>query len=124
MGMIGGYLYAPFWRFVLFSILVTLDLAWKTCITDPFPFLIYWRTPAEKIVMARELFIVTSIAMSQIGPFFFPVDSRSLKDLILELETLSHKELENSISRIMRIYGPYSQKGSGKAISSLYLHHI
>jgi hypothetical protein len=117
IGMIGGDMYAPFWRFVLFSILVTLDLAWKTCITDPLPYLIYWRTPAEKIIMARELFIVISIAMNQIGPFLFPVDSRSLKDLILELETLTHKELEDSISRIMRICGPFSKKGSGKSLS-------
>jgi curved DNA-binding protein CbpA len=111
MGLIGGQLYAPYWRMILFLPLVALDILWKTCVNDPLEFIMHWRTPAEKVILARELFIVLSIALSQIGPFFFPVDSRTLKDLIVELEALTHKELEGSMSRIVRIYGPHKDSG-------------
>ena len=117
MGMITGNLYAPYWKLLMFATLVSIDILLKTCVNDPFPFILHWRTPAEKIILARELFIVLSIAMSHIGPLLFPVDSRSLKDLIHELEGLTHRELDSSISRIIRVYGPYAEKGSGKLIS-------
>ena len=116
IGMIGGHLYAPYWRFMLFVALITLDLALKTSTSDPLSYLIYWRTPAEKVILARELFIVISIAMSQIGPIFFPADSRTLKDLVLELEDFTHKEFDSSVNRMVRTFGPFAEKGSGNSI--------
>jgi hypothetical protein len=83
-------------------------------VSDPLSIILPWRTIHEKIILFRHLYVITSIALSQIGPYFNPVDRRSIRDLLVQLEGLLMQENESSTQRIETAYAPFR---NGKAAS-------
>jgi hypothetical protein len=75
-------------------------------VTDPIPFL-SWRTIHEKVVLLRQLFVILSIALSQLGPFVSPVDKRSIRDMLVQLETVLLSENAASATRIQVAFAPF-----------------
>ena len=113
----GSLSFGLYWRLVMLLGLGALEVGYITgslnSNNDPISLLIYWRSPAERIEMARQLYIVSSIALNQIGPMIFPQDKRSTRDLILELEASIFKEYETAKAQLNFRYLPFSEDGKG-----------
>ncbi|KAJ3306107.1 hypothetical protein HDV03_000341 [Kappamyces sp. JEL0829] len=109
--MMGSLSFAPYWRLVTFMALGSFEMATLSSGRDPIPFLLHWRTPSEKIHMARQLFVLFSIAFNVIGPFFFPQDNRSSSELVAELELLVLKEGEAATTHLKESFAPFVADG-------------
>lgn len=55
--------------------------------------------------------------MNQIGPFFFPVDSRTVRQLLMELEGAVVREAEQSQLALIKAYTPFHVDGKGNGIN-------
>jgi hypothetical protein len=114
--LLGSGSFSPYWKLVSFFGLIAFEISLLVSLNDPIPWFLHWRTIHEKIQLARHLFIVFTIAMNQIGPFFFPVDNRSVRQLLMELETSVVREAEQSQLALINAYAPFHADGKGNGI--------
>ena len=113
----GSGSFSPYWKLVSFLALVAFELSLLLSQEDPIPYFFPWRTIHEKIQLSRHLFIISTIAMNQIGPFFFPVDSRTVRQLLMELEGAVVREAEQSQLALIKAYTPFHVDGKGNGIN-------
>lgn len=111
--MIGSLTHGLYWRLVLLVSLGALEIYLLVTPIDPIPYFLPWRTVAEKIVVLRHVFLILSIAMNQIGPILFPVDNRTTRDLLVELENVTLAEEEGSSSSLTNAIAPFMSDGKG-----------
>ncbi|KAI8897678.1 hypothetical protein BC833DRAFT_592697 [Globomyces pollinis-pini] len=84
-----NFSFGRYWRFTSLIGLGAFELYFLVNESDPLPYLFHWRTISEKIILLRHIFMVSSIAILQLGPVLFPYDKRSMRDLLInELEPL------------------------------------
>jgi hypothetical protein len=109
--LFGSLSFAPYWRLLLLLLLFTLELSMIVTTANSFEWFLPSRTVFEKIQLARETFIIISIAMNQVGPFFFPVDNRTMRDKLLDLEKLLVRENECSKAKLAESVAPFVIEG-------------
>ena len=76
--------------------------------SDPTAFLVPWRSTHERIAMLHQLFVVSSIAFSQVGPMLYPERTRSTKQLVEELDHLTSMQLKDSAESFRSAFEPFA----------------
>jgi hypothetical protein len=107
--MMGTFSNALWWRFVVFCVVGIVELHLTMAVADPIPYLLSSRTIHEKILLLRHLFISISIGLSQIGPYFAPKDNRSMRDLLVQLESITLQETAASDNRLRLAFSPFDE---------------
>ncbi|KAJ3183944.1 hypothetical protein HDU85_001794 [Gaertneriomyces sp. JEL0708] len=71
--------------------------------------LLPWRTVNEQVALLHQLYVVTCIALSQIGPILFPTNKQTSKQLLTELEALTNMQLKESTMAFRSAFEPVSR---------------
>jgi hypothetical protein len=107
LAMMGTLSNALWWRFVLFCLFAVLELHLTMAVVDPIPYILSSRTIHEKILLLRHLFVSISIGLSQIGPYLSPVDNRSMREILVQLENVTLQETSASDERLRLAFSPF-----------------
>ncbi|KAJ3089146.1 hypothetical protein HK102_007109 [Quaeritorhiza haematococci] len=108
MGILGKGDFARYWRFVGLLAMSALEGTILFTSRDPLPYFFPWRTPSEKITLLHQLFIVTFIALSQVGPIWFPADPKgNLKQVVQDLDTVYKLLYRESAASFRTAFEPY-----------------
>ncbi|RKO88361.1 hypothetical protein BDK51DRAFT_32511 [Blyttiomyces helicus] len=106
--VLGRIDFGSYWRFVGLISLAALE-ACVAIRASPLPWIFFpWRTPSQKIAILHQLFVVISIAFSQLGPILFPVDRRPLKQRLLELDGISGMLAKESVAMFRAAFEPFA----------------
>ncbi|KAI8823455.1 uncharacterized protein EV422DRAFT_355974 [Fimicolochytrium jonesii] len=116
MGMFGGLGGGRYWRFVGVLAMGCFEsrilLSPSTSVPNTIlRTLIPWRTTHEHIEMLRQLFVVSTIAMAQLGPILFPSedDGRTLTQLVSELDSMTQLQLKESARNFRAAFEPFAK---------------
>ncbi|CAG8834004.1 24128_t:CDS:2, partial [Gigaspora margarita] len=126
LNVLGKGQFGRFWRLVVFFAIACLE---ASMILHPKPpvitslFLSRWAI-FEQIIILRQLFITTFIAISQVGPMLFPSDEIIISPSLANLETLSRIAVEESKNQLRASFQPFqgnitAQKELEKKMESL-----
>ncbi|CAG8558920.1 hypothetical protein C2G38_2102857 [Gigaspora rosea] len=126
LNVLGKGQFGRFWRLVVFLAIACLE---ASMILHPKPpvitslFLSRW-TIFEQIIILRQLFITTFIAISQVGPVLFPSDEIIISPSLANLEALSRIAVEESKNQLRASFQPFqgnitAQKELEKKMESL-----
>ena len=85
--------YGKYWRFI--SLFLCAGLEYTMLFTSYNPFsMIFWRPQFQIIAILHQLFLVYSIALSQVGPLIYPNPNENISQLVREL----HISVESILS--------------------------
>ncbi|KAI8925804.1 hypothetical protein BC831DRAFT_459485 [Entophlyctis helioformis] len=107
LGILGRLDFGRYWRFAGLSFIAAVEAQLLFGATDPLWFVLPWRTTFERITMLRNLFIVLSIAMSQVGPILFPADTRPLTNYLNELEQITDLQSRQALGCFAESFAPF-----------------
>ena len=102
---IGSLSDALYWRCALLFLVFIFELFMMTgqLALDQW---ICWRTRYELVALVRQLFVCLTIALNQIGPVLFPVDNRTLSELITETEQAVRGFQQSGLAGLKMLYEP------------------
>ncbi|KAJ3158797.1 hypothetical protein HDU86_002480 [Geranomyces michiganensis] len=130
LSLTGTMTFGRYWRFVGLLLLGSIELGILTRpaptpgtgITFSLPSLLSFRhlvlilphrTAHEHIILYRQLFVVASVAVSQLGPVLFPNDASNkgavMKSLLNELESLTNLQLRDSAHAFRGVFEPFQR---------------
>ncbi|CAG8633496.1 16747_t:CDS:1, partial [Racocetra persica] len=111
LNVLGKGQFGRFWRFVVFFAIACLEASMILHPNPPFItslFLSRW-VIFEQIIILRQLFITTFIALSQIGPVLFPSDEIIISPSLVGLETLSKVAATESRNMLRTSFQPFQE---------------
>ncbi|CAG8543617.1 10422_t:CDS:2 [Ambispora gerdemannii] len=113
LNILGKGQFGRFWRFVAFFGMACIEAKMILYQSPPlFPSLILPHRPIifEQIVILRQVFITTFIALSQVGPVIFPSDSSpDIRDSLHQLQVLSNIAAEESNNQLRFGFEPFAR---------------
>ncbi|KAH6571189.1 hypothetical protein BASA60_007310 [Batrachochytrium salamandrivorans] len=116
LSILGRMDFGRYWRLSGFFAIAAIEAYLIFSADDIMPYVLPWRTVSQKIELLRQLFITVSIAIAQIGPILFPVDTRPPRHQILELEQAIDMQTRQAIGSFADAFLPYQSdpKAAGK----------
>ncbi|KAJ3055573.1 hypothetical protein HK097_010094 [Rhizophlyctis rosea] len=108
LSILGKVEYGRYWRFVGMVGMAALEGKMLMQDSDPTAFLVPWRSTHERIAMLHQLFVVSSIALSQVGPMLYPEKIKSTKQLVEELDQLTNMQLKDSAEAFRSAFEPFA----------------
>ncbi|KAJ1334443.1 hypothetical protein BSLG_007598 [Batrachochytrium salamandrivorans] len=116
LSILGRMDFGRYWRLSGLFAIAAIEAYLIFSADDIMPYVLPWRTVSQKIELLRQLFITVSIAIAQIGPILFPVDTRPPRHQILELEQAIDMQTRQAIGSFADAFLPYQSdpKAAGK----------
>ncbi|KAJ3410573.1 hypothetical protein HDV05_003641 [Chytridiales sp. JEL 0842] len=95
--LLGKGEFGRYWRYVFLIFMGCIELITLFSNSDPIKYFFYWKISHEKIQILHQVFISVSIALSQIGPIFWPVEGTdNVAGLITEVENITNANLNEA----------------------------
>ncbi|KAI8905648.1 hypothetical protein DFJ77DRAFT_478494 [Powellomyces hirtus] len=124
LSVFGTLNFGRYWRFVG---LLTMGCLEFRLLTAPLPTspstpqplaatilhtLLPWRTTHEHIALLHQLFVVISIAVSQLGPILWPPTATTTADraqMLTDLDALTNMQLKESAHNFRSVFAPFAR---------------
>ncbi|KAJ3010032.1 hypothetical protein HKX48_007613 [Thoreauomyces humboldtii] len=114
LSVFGTLNFGRYWRFVGLFTMASIETSLLMGPPESIPArvlgtLIPWRTTHEYIAMLHQLFVIVSVATSQLGPILWPTDTRTTKNLLDELENVTNLQLKESVHQFRTAFEPFAR---------------